>query len=404
MLVILLGFTGLAIDAGHVSLTAHQLQNAADAAALAGVRYVRDDLDLARTAAINTAGANRAGNVYVQLDRNSENAENGDIVIGDYDREIREFTATHETPNAVKVTAGRTAESLNGALPLYFGPVVGVDITDIARSAIAMIGGGTGAGLIALNPTEPCALDVYGNAILDVDNGAIQVNSESNRAACIIGNAVIDGPEMNVTGGVRFTGGATYDGDLNEGAVPLEDPLAFLEPPVYDPMDDLGIIDTGGTFGPGYYSGGVYLTGNHTVYLEPGVYVLDGEGLRILAGVNFTAHNVMFYIVGTGNLYISGNSVVTITPEPLDSGGYYAGISIFQARDNTNESTIIGTGDLNLEGTLYFPAAHLQIGGTGDGFGNQLIADTIEVFGDGAKTIVYDGRFAAVGNKIFLVE
>jgi hypothetical protein len=50
------------------------------------------------------------------------------------------------------------------------------------------------------------------------------------------------------------------------------------------------------------------------------------------------------------------------------------------------------------------PATLIEIGGTGDGFGNQLITDRIWVHGTGDITLEYDGRFPAPGNTVFLVE
>ena len=89
---------------------------------------------------------------------------------------------------------------------------------------------------------------------------------------------------------------------------------------------------------------------------------------------------------------------------PASTDYTYEGISFFQARDNTNDARIVGTGLMDLDGTLYFPSNHLDLTGTGDGFGNQLIANTIEISGTGDITIMYDGRNRAAGTTSFLVE
>jgi hypothetical protein len=59
---------------------------------------------------------------------------------------------------------------------------------------------------------------------------------------------------------------------------------------------------------------------------------------------------------------------------------------------------------MNLDGTLYFPVAPLELGGTGISLGTQLIAWTTHVHGTGTFTIAYDGRFPAAGAKVFLVQ
>jgi len=401
-LLVLVGFVGLATDTGLVVLSANELQNGADASALAGAQLVRTDQAAARQLAANVGAANNAAQSSVALDLNNGNADGGDIVIGRYDREAGTFTATTESPNAVKVVARRTS-SAHGAVPLVFGSVFSVNDANVSRTAIAMVGGGTGAGMIALCNDCPCALRVSGNVEVSVNDGDTQVNSSDDCAVCGNGNPEIDTPNLNINGGNCFNGGVDVTGNINTGAPQVADPLAFLPEPTWSPGNDLGTINVNNgnhTFSPGYYSGGVRLSGGNTTF-QPGIYVLNGRGLDIGGNANVFAEGVMFFIVGSGNVEINGTGNIHITPP---ESGIYEGITIFQARNNTNESVIIGTGLLDLEGTLYFPAAPLEIGGTGDGFGNQLIAYTMWIHGNGDLVINYDGSFPAAGNTVFLVE
>ena len=416
--IFLIGIVGLASDIGYVLLVAHQLQNAADAASLAGAQLVRVSAEEARAAGLSIAFANRAGGESVQLLDNVANAPGGDIVIGRYDRGSRLFTPTLSAPNAVKVVGRRTQNSLGGPVGLFFGPVFGVETVDVERTAIAMVGGGTGAGLIALDPEKKNALEVSGTVTLNVDGGAIQVNSSHPQAVLANGTPDLIAPELNVYGDARFVGGATYDGVLNTGSPPVPDPLEFLPEPTWDPAMDHGTVSILGgetmSISPGYYSGGISMN-NGSLTLAPGVYILDGTGLDITGG-NMYAEGVMFYIVDTdpndntdSHVKLVGNGITRISPPDPEIHGFpgadtYEGISFFQARDNPNEATFVGTSLLDLEGTLYFSAAHMDLGGTSDGFGNQLIANSIRVHGTGEIHINYDGRYPAVGNRVFLVE
>lgn len=399
-LVALLGLVGLASDTALVMLTGNHLQNAADASALAAVQLVRTDQDAARQLAVQIAQANSAASEPVQLALNAANAADGDVVVGYFDRDVQTFTPTTESPNAVRVVARRTEGSAGGPLPLVFAGMVGVENANVTRDAIAMIGGGTGAGLITLNRTDPCSLLIRGNATLEVNNGDIQVNSNSNRAACTNGNPTVRTDLINIVGESNMRE-SSVTGEIHEHQDYMPDPLAFLPEVNYVGWPNLGQINTGGTYPPGYYAGGITLNAGHNVTLEPGIYVLDGEGLRTNGNATLIAHNVMFFVVGSGVVHLNGTGQTVVTPP---DSGTYEGVSIFTARDNTNDNLLNGTGLLDLQGTLYFPAAHVSVGGTGDGFGNQFIADTIEIFGTGVKTIVYDGRFPAVGNDVFLVE
>ncbi len=94
--------------------------------------------------------------------------------------------------------------------------------------------------------------------------------------------------------------------------------------------------------------------------------------------------------------------------------GLYAGLIMAQHPDDLNSAYITGNSESLIEGTLYFPQhvedqTHrtdfaLQLGGTGLGTGNQIIADSVYVFGTGDKIINYDGRNPSPITTAYLVE
>ncbi len=438
---ILIGFFGLAMDTSLVVLTGNQLQDAADAAALAGAQLIRTSPEDARTLAVATANANKAARESVLLDRNDANNADGDIVIGRYDRDTDVFDPTGEPLNAVKVVARRTAGSQGGPLPLTFGPAFGVSTTEVKRDAIAMVGGGTGAGLITLNPTSECSLRIDGNVTVNVSDvsdpanplpGTVQVNSYNDQAACANGNPVLAAGDVNVAGGVDPTfedlEGVDYLNDMCNCTI--ADPLASLPPPA-DFGPDRGTVSVTGktaatvNLSPGYYAGGISMTNNQgTINCAPGLYVVDGVGLDIRGG-NLYAEGVMFYVVDStptdnkpSRVYLGGNGIIKVSG--IDPAQYsyppevaiYEGVTFFQARitdyggayGNTNESTIIGTSEMDLQGTFYFPTNPLRLSGTCGSVGNQLIVDELWISGNGTLVINYDGRNPAPGNRVFLVE
>jgi hypothetical protein len=408
----LIMLVGVAIDIGYVYHVAQQLQSAADAAALAGAQRVKTDLDATRQAAIDVALANEAAAAPVRLADNPGNAPGGDIVVGRFSLDTGVFDPDDRNPNAVKVLARRTAGSPGGGVPLFFGRLFGYGTTNVSRSAIAIATGGTGAGLIALNPHAPSALNVVGSGTLTVNGGDIQVNSDSNRAVTLTGSASIHAPEVDVVGDVRIVGSGRISDDLNTGASPISDPLAALPPPTWNPARDLGTVRVTGSgtrdLVPGYYSGGISITDSGRVNLAPGIYVLDGAGLDVAGSGRIVGTEVMIYLTGRGALSLTGSGTVQITSPQASSGfsgaATYDGIAIFQDPANDENAAITGSQNLHLEGTVYLPGARLTITGSGDGFGNQLIADTIEVSGSGTITIEYDGRFAAAGFHTYLVR
>ena len=443
-LVLMVLLLGLSLDSAKAFLVAHQIQNAADAASLAGACWIKVDPDYARTVALATALENLADADEVVLDANPSNDPNGDVVLGWYSRMFRKFVPASEKLNAVKVVARRTGDSPGGPVPLVFGPVAGVDNINVRRYAIAMTHGGVGAGVIALSPGDPpdeTGLLINGGAILDVNDGIIQVNSEASAAIVFKGSSLgLSAEELNLCGDViaKAFDLSALDFPIDDDAPPLPDPLCpnpavCTPPPTWDPAVDLGGGDTlaisTGTYvlEPGYYSGGFYITGGD-VTLKPGIYVLGGGpmgkgGLVIGGNANFCAKGVMFYITGTGKVDLAGGGpedcYIRVTPPDPESTDFcgagftypagfdfatYSGISIFQDRTNTNDASIVGTSLLDLDGTLYFPRAHVDLTGTGDGFGNQLIAWSIEISGASHITIDYRGKEPLPDRKSFLVE
>src|SRR5262249_43214880 len=82
-----------------------------------------------------------------------------------------------------------------------------------------------------------------------------------------------------------------------------------------------------------------------------------------------------------------GNGTVSLTA-PAD--GTYAGILIFQSRDNTRALAISGNAALGLGGTVYAKAALLSLSGNGT-LHEALVVDRITISGNGGAGLMADG-------------
>jgi len=424
VLLVLIGFVGLAIDWGYMTWTAQKLQNGADAAALAGAQQVWMSHTNAREAAVNYAARNEAGNKPVTLNSNPTNDPAGDVVIGVYDRAAKTFTPSTDrmVANSVRVVARRTTGSAAGPLPLFFGPIFNKKTSEVARYAIAVaLGGPAENSVIALNSKDPKSFYIWGNGYLDLGEGSAQVDSNNNAGAVFQGTSLtFKAGQVNMVGAWDEKGNPNLNSvDLNPHEPYVADPLAGLPVPTIGSPMTPQLIDppaSGVThYYPGYYPKGLHLNNDDNAYLHPGVYILENgtkkatdPAFDISGHATLTAYGVMFYIK-FGNVELNGTGDVHITG-PDD--GTYKGIQFFQARDNKAEAHFNGTGLLTGEaadvdsgaGTFYFPSATVKLNGTGDMFMESLISDKIEVGGDGRKTITkgYDGRHG--GDEVFLVE
>lgn len=134
----ILGFCALAIDSGHMYLTRAELQNAADAAAMAAAAGLAGDALNYQNAA-HDAAQRWGGQNPVYSD--AMNIALSDLEFGramlDGTRYV--FVPGGNVPDAVRVTVNKTDQSANGALPLFFAPLLGKDKKDLYAKAAAML-------------------------------------------------------------------------------------------------------------------------------------------------------------------------------------------------------------------------------------------------------------------------
>ena len=413
---LLVAVVGLALDTAWALSARMQLQRTADAAALAAAAQLnvspQTDYAVVRDAALTTAIENEVvgcGTNGILLDANSSNSPDGDVVVGEwrFDTVANHFyfDPTSTNPDAVRVRAGCGAGSLNPVLSLIFGPLFGRDSAEGGRTAIARLGRADNALLLVLDPGAPSSLLMNGSAILDVEAGTIQVNSN---AACAVQKNGVSG-EMRAQRtrivGTRC-GGSGITGDIIEGSEVVADPLASLPEP--NP-GSLGLVNrppiqNGGNYQPGYYAGGIDMS-NGTANLQPGLYVIGnqapGHGIDLSGTARIVGNGVMIFLQNGASLDSTGGSGISITPPTT---GTYAGISFFQARGNTGTASINGTGAWNFGGTIYLPAGRISMGGNVGRTIGRIITGRLDISGSGNYQIVGPPPPPTTPEFVYLIE
>jgi hypothetical protein len=390
IMLVLISVLGLAIDTGYVFLTAHQLQNAADAAAMAGAEEIPFSTTDAVTDAVTAAANNTAAHSPVTL------TAADDVFIGFYDRSNGTFSANTGPYNACKVIARRTTGSANGPLPLLFAPIFGISTSEVSRQAIAM-NRQLGAAILLLSPSANPALQLTGSGStkdkIVATNGAVVVDSSSTTAVQWTGNPYITAGELDIVGNdtAVASSGVYPSGALVLNAPVEPDPLASLPVPAKGTQQTQP--SSGGTFQPGYYPDGITVGGT----LSPGIYYVD-NGITLKGNDALSGTGVMIYMA-SGGISLNGNTTIDIS---APTSGTYAGISYFEARTNSSPVELRGTTGFTDTGTLYFPAGSVTLRGTPNSYGNQLIANTLTIAGDGA--INYDGRNPIGRHGAFIVQ
>lgn len=136
-MLVLLACASLAIDVGLIWVARIEMQNAADAAALAGAAELPDEA-VARTVAVRFADLNDKGNAGI--------VDSADVVFGTWDLNARTFAPGGNPRNAVRVEVERSPARGN-ALPLQFARLLGRNTTTVVADAIAFVNvGSSGPG------------------------------------------------------------------------------------------------------------------------------------------------------------------------------------------------------------------------------------------------------------------
>jgi Flp pilus assembly protein TadG len=158
LMFLFLGFSALTIDVGHLYVVHNELQNAADAAALAGARFLYNDDGTAvnveaNQTAYDTAIANKSEGIDVEVNWSGGNS--GDVQRGHWSFATRTFTPNGSTAsidlwnvsseeldlNTNFINAIRTRTRREGTpVTSYFARILGHESFQRSAEAIAYIG------------------------------------------------------------------------------------------------------------------------------------------------------------------------------------------------------------------------------------------------------------------------
>ena len=233
-LAVLFLVAAMAFDVGMVVLERRDQQNAADAAALAGARYVLTSPNYNATCATAAGNAAAAAACEVALENDFDNAlasENVLVRIPPTDGEFAGF------PGFVQVHIEATRS------PIFAG-IMGQDEWAVGTAAVAANQPGVTYtfGMLALNPDACKAIHISGTGTV---NAAANVQSNSNGEGCgsppYYGLSRTGGGILNVTapdatcrsvGAIQDQGSGTMTCTPAPFSFALPDPLADVPAPV----------------------------------------------------------------------------------------------------------------------------------------------------------------------------
>jgi hypothetical protein len=441
---VLLVIAALAFDVGAALVERRDEQNAADAAALAGARYLVDSDPDGETKA-------RAAALAIALDNGFDDLETDENVLVHIPPIHGAYAAF---PNMIEV-------QIEAVRPSIFAGVIGQTSWPIGAYAVATNGQNLTFpfSMLALNPTECKAIAVSGGGIVEA---YANIQSNSSGADCAPGelvgfsrtggstiDVIADDATCRSVGIIKdegASGSMTCDKAQNSFALP--DPLRDLDPPVKPPLAGEMIpvghtqdpqdycpganpkvpsetqpkaCDVGGNGGgsddlawilkPGLYPRGLVVDNDNTAYLLPGIYWIGGGGIDVGGGGSiFTIETeadadanvalatwgggVMIYnsqLPGIpGGPFVLNSNAATMKLQPLDlpdtdPDAIYNDIVIFQDRAVFTPVTLNGSSSVTEAlGIIYVPGGQVKLLGNGGTLiTDQVIADTFDIRGDG---------------------
>jgi hypothetical protein len=387
-LVVLLGFTALALDGGMVYSDRRHAQNAADTAALAG-----------GGAAGSVVEENSL--VWENWERCPEtipNALNAAITrASTNDYEIHTYTSEGDHnyvqaqcfPDHMTVTVDILRETSTSMAHVIFNGPLQNNVEAVAkvspeRSAFL------GQSIIALKDDACSSSDGWGIELKGTSD-VILSGGGAYSYSCLYGNGTVD---MIVTdGGITYT-----DQVVTPGGPVFDPPPTTMNPPL--PIDVIPPPDcssftlqpepTATTIDPGRYVSIRQTTGDLT--LNPGLYCVDGD--FYFSGQNITGNGVTIYS-DQGDFEIRANANATLSAPTEDSAGVppaIPGVLVYMTHGNV---TMLGGATALYTGTIYAPEGNVEIGGSSEAdseYNVQVISWTVQLHGTPGIGFVFNSE------------
>jgi Putative Flp pilus-assembly TadE/G-like len=446
-LVAILAIAALVFDVGQALADRRIEQDAADAAALAGARYIPTSTGTYQGLCTDRTGGQISDAQLAQVNAACDVAAQylaadhfaGTITVKYPPGPESVFS---DLPNNLEVEIGSTR-------PSFFAGILGRATQSTGAMGVAANSSGYSLpySLLSLDPHGCSVTKVTGTATVQV-NGTVHVDSDCSSALLISGQGAVDAPSCDAVGQVKVSGGGTPCTQTQNGVQVSGDPLRELpvpsspatlgkfvkmpgetkNPPGGCPSGSASSTVTAPlscTFNssfaghsyrmyPGYYPGGFKLNAG-TFYLEPGIYYIGGGGvamggngatiISVDTGTTTFGGGVLFYngafddssycTGGTtsgcpGDMSFNGSSAI-VKLKPIQTT-IYKNMIIFGDRDYPFGITMNGSStNLDISGTVYAPTSLVKINGSGaTSIAVQVIAYDFQVNGSGGQlTVTY---------------
>ena len=329
-----------AVDYAAMSATRTHLQNAADAAALAGAKEFR--LGNAAVATVEQVARTHALATLAK----SADASGAAAVTPKVDTTARTVT--------VAITADQ---------PTYVMKALGTTMTQISVSATAKVVGGAPICVIGLDKDANKTVFLDKSAKLEAPGCSVYSNSTGSGGLEAKDDASIKAAFICTAGGKFGAKKASFTPDPQLDCPALPDPLAARPQPQAAGciQTDLVLAGVTTTLMPGTYCGGITIDKGAKVTLSPGTFVIKDGPLVVTGLGSLTGANVGLFLTGKGaQIRFDGPSSVSLT---APKSGDMAGMLMFEDRAAPlgQKHEITSNDTRMLLGTIYLSRGRLHV-------------------------------------------
>ena len=333
---------GVAIDYASLYHAKTNLQEAADAAALASAKEL--GLISTKDETVKEVAKNYVNSSLIQTIGKKEGLHAADV-----------STSISTDRKQVTVDISYTWK------PMII-QYINSEALPIKVQSIASLAGEQNVCVVALDTVSSNALDMTSKASMTANDCVIYSNSKSTSGINSVKQASITGTEILSAGGFKGPDSSFNPVPITDVPV-LDDPLKDREqimPSQFCDHKDR-VINSNMTLSPGTFCGGLTILGSSIVRLLPGEYIIKDGQLNVTGNSSLIGSDVSFFLTGIDSTFDFGVSTQVVLSAREE--GLMSGILFFEDRNSPSDRIFrIRSKDAEqFEGAIYLSKGTLEI-------------------------------------------
>ena len=358
---IVIVFLAMAIEYSRLLEMKERAQTASEASSLAAVQGLAGSIQDAQSNGLETAALNPGNDKAVTVVVTPDNQ--GDLVLGRWDNDTREFQATLLAPSAAKTIVKFHENHPNGSVELFFAGFLGqaVELSALATAE--------------RKPDQPVPEQLRiskpnGSAVLDVNGGALIMNgncvieSEHPSSLSVTNNGMLQATQIQLAGDLAVDQDDVIQGYLmNMDEVPPAP--EFTAPDLTGLTERSAQIAIGNEIirlDSGHYPEGLVVDqGDYR--LKGGIFLFGGDGLVLSGSAKITTRDSII-VLGKNTTFTLDGAEATLN-KPLSGNAALApwqDCSLISSQSTTDCTVVLlNGGSMSCTGIISCPSADAML-------------------------------------------